>query len=309
MKIAIIEDSGCISPEYYWSKTWKELCVKNNLESRLFNSLEVNFISQVISYNPDFVMWRNGQHYPEIFRKDGWQRYVLEKEAGLKVIPDWNMHYLYDHKVMQTYLFGIKGFPHPKTLIFHDYKRADRFLESATYPLVIKADAGAGSRSTRFCNNYDEARKQLDENFGDGLLYSLIGAKEKNLFYAQEYVPAPGIWRIVMIGDDIGYSFYQSNKPGTKIASSQGFDSYPPTPVELLDLSAKINREMGWQYMMYDYIWKEATKEWLILETTDTCGPGHSAKRKITHYYTGDKWEDREDNTSPQELIFNKYIL
>ena len=312
MKIAIIEDSGCISPEYFWCKTWALLCDNNNIPYEVFDSWKENFIRGVIDYQPDIILWRSGQIFKntekDVIKKDMWQRWVLEKNVGKKIVPDWNVHNLYENKILQTYLFQIQQIPHPETHIFFDYQDADIFLKSVIYPLVIKANAGAGSKSMRFCNNYDEAKKQLDENFNEGLVY-FHKFREKNIFYAQEYVPAPGIWRIVMIGDDIGYSFYQNNRPGTKIASSQGFDSYPPTPVELLDLSAKINREMGWQYMMYDYIWKEATKEWLILETTDTCGPGHSAKRKITHYYTGDKWEDREDNTSPQELIFNKYVL
>ena len=182
-----------------------------------------------------------------------------------------------------------------------------KFLKKTKYPVVVKADAGAGSASTRFLNSYEEAINQLKENFSVGLFYGV--GREKNIFYVQEYVPAPGIFRIVMIGDDTGYSFYQSNKPGTKIASSQGYDSYPSTPIELLNLSAEINRKMGWDYMMYDYIWKESTKQWLILELTDTCGREHSAKRTITSCFRNSKWENVKENASPPKLIFNKYIL
>ena len=224
-------------------------------------------------------------------------------------MPNWNVHKLYESKIFQSYLFKSQGYPHPETRIFFDKNNALQAIEEVKYPFIVKSSAGAGSASFRFIENKEQARYQIEENFGIGLQYHGSGRREKGVFYMQEYIQAPGIYRIVMIGDDIGYSFYQTNKPGTKIASSQGYDSYPPTPIELLDISSKINREMNWQYMMYDYIYSEEKKKWLILELTDTCGRGHSAKRKITHCLIGHKWKNIESNISPQEIIFRKYIL
>jgi glutathione synthase/RimK-type ligase-like ATP-grasp enzyme len=239
--------------------------------------------------------------------KDNMQRQFLEG-YGLKLVPDWNVHRFYDNKVLQTYTYQSENIPHPETHIFYSQLEAGDYLQKLkTYPIVIKANAGAGSKSTRFCNNFIEAITQLRECFDIGLEYQ-IGKREKGFFYCQEYIKAPGIFRIVMIGDDIAYSFYQSNKPGTLIASSQGYDSYPDTPPELLALCRHINYKMNWQYMMYDLIWSEEKNQWFILEVTDTCGQGHSAKRKYTHYFENGKWIDREENTSPQELIFNSII-
>ncbi|GAG37101.1 unnamed protein product, partial [marine sediment metagenome] len=217
-------------------------------------------------------------------------------------------HYFYDHKVLQTYLFQIHGIPHPETHIFFRADEAYKFLQKANYPIVVKTDAGAGSAGVRFPDNFGEAVKQLEENFTIGLKY-YGERREKNLFYVQEYIPVPGQFRIVVVNNDVGYGFYLSNKPGTRVASSQGHYSYPAIPVELLNLSAKINQEMNWDYMMYDWIWKESTKQWLILETTDTCGFGGSSARKITYYLKNGKWEPKETNIQISELLFNKYIL
>lgn len=304
MKIAIVKDSGCL--ETLWSKTWTGLCDKNEIPYQCFDSWKENFMASILDYQPDIVLWRSGQQgYAK--RKDMFQRFTLEKHARMRIYPDWNTHYLYENKIMQTYQFQIKGIPHPETHIFFIKQEAQKFLQGATFPLVIKANEGAGSRSTRFIENLVQGKKQLEECFGEGLVYHK-DKRERDIFYAQEYVPAPGIFRIVMIGTDIGYSFYQSNRPGTIIASSQGFDSYPPTPTELLDISSEINKRMQWDWMMYDFIYKKATKQWLILELTDTCGRGHSEKRTLTHYLRNGKWESIESNTSPQELIFNKYV-
>jgi len=305
MKIAIVEDSGCI--EKVWSNDWELLCQQNEIEYRIFNSFLDRFIPDILDYSPDIVFWRSG-HMFRAEEKDNMQRQFLEGH-GLLLIPDWNVHRFYDNKVYQTYTFQSENIPHPETHIFYSQLEAVKYLQKLKkYPIVIKANAGAGSYSTRFCNNFIESIPQLDECFGIGLEYQ-TGEREKGLFYCQEYISAPGIFRIVMIGDDIAYSFYQSNKPGTLIASSQGYDSYPDTPPELLTLCRHINYKMNWQYMMYDLIWCEDRKQWFILEITDTCGQGHSASRKITHYFEDGKWVNKEENTSPQELIFRKYVL
>ena len=308
MKIAIVLDAGCIDPEHYWSKIWTNQCIENNIDYKVFNSDLELFMTDIVEYKPDITLWRSS-HKPETKVKDVFQRYTLEKVAGLEIIPNWTMRYLYDNKVMQTYLFQMNNIPHPETHIFYDMKDAELYLERCKYPLVVKANAGAGSKSFRFCEDYLGAMAQLKENFTTGLIYSNRDYRERGLFYVQEYVKAPGIWRIVMIKDKVGYSFYQSNRPGTLIASSQGFDSYPPTPIELLNMTANINNDMGWDYMMYDFIYKESTNEWLILELTDTCGYGHSSKRTVTHYNKGGKWIEKQENTPPAGLIFNELIL
>jgi len=306
MKIAIVKDAGCIDPAHFWSTVWTNLCIENDIPYHVFDSDLECFMRDIVSYKPDFTLWRSS-HAPETKAKDVFQRQTLDKVMGFKIIPDWNMRYLYDNKVSQTYLFQLFDIPHPETKVFFNKQDAEQYLRTAKYPFVVKANAGAGSKSFRFCENYDGALKQLEENFTVGLAYSNRDFREKGMFYAQEYYKIDGIWRIVMISNNVGYSFYQSNRPGTLIASSQGFDSYPQTPIELLDLAADINTRMNWDYMMYDILYTPEKKP-LILELTDTCGYGHSSKRTITHYKTRGEWVEKQSNATPAELIFRKYI-
>lgn len=305
MKVAIVKDSGC-QPVHSWHDTWKGCCEAAGVDYRVFDSRASAFVSEVSWYLPDIILWRSG-HDPAAKRIDAILRQALNF-CGFAVVPDWNTHWHYDSKVAQTILFKQFDIPHPKTDIFWDEAEADKYLRLAEYPKVIKADAGAGSKSTRFCFNLEEALTQLSENFGPGLETS-GGVREKGLFYCQKYIKADGIFRVVMIGVDTGYSFYQSNRPGTLIASSQGFDSYPPTPPELFDLCRAINLKMGWQYMMYDLIYDSDNKRWLVLELTDTCGFGHSNNRKYTYFYQDGSWVEKEDNRQPAELIFDKFCL
>jgi len=303
--VAIVKDSGCIEP--IWCTHWAILCGENNIPYRIFNSYAPDFMAEIQRYCPDKVLWRSG-HMLGAKEKDAFQRTFLEDEARLKIIPDWNLHRFYDNKVLQTYLFQKENIPHPETVIFYDKQSAEKHIMTCEYPFVVKSNAGAGSGGTRFCFNHDEAIKQVNECFGNGIEYSK-GIRESGLMYKQRYIKADGIFRIVMIGDSIGYSFYQSNRPGTLVASSQGFDSYPDTPPELLFLSHKISRLTKWQYCMYDWIYDELNKKWLVLEITDTCGQGHSKNRKYTYYLNDGQWEAREENTTPQELIFRHLIL
>ena len=305
MKIAIVQDSGCI--EKRWAKDYASLCEKNGIEYRIFNSYDSNFIKDVCSYLPYKVLWRSG-HMLGAKEKDVFQRQFLGEVVNLHLVPNWNLHKYYDNKVFQTYLFQKLNIPHPETKVFYSKAEAKEHIQTCEYPFVVKSNAGAGSKGTRFCFNVSEAENQLDECFGDGIEYG-ANCREIGLFYMQEYIEAPGIFRIVMVGDDVGYSFYQSNRPGTLIASSQGFDSYPDTPIELLNRSRVINIKVGWQYCMYDWIWSEIKQKWYVLEITDTCGQGHSAKRTYTYYFNNGEWEKKAENTTPQELIFRDQIL
>lgn len=303
MRIAIVQDSGCI--EKIWAKTWAGLCEQKGIAYKLFNSYDSDFIPSICDYLPYKILWRSG-HMLGAKPKDNMQRQFLGEVLNLHIIPDWNLHKYYDNKVLQTYLFQKKGYPHPETRVFYSKAEAKEYINCCEYPFVVKSNAGAGSKGTRFCFSLTDAERQLEECFGKGIEYG-TGMRESGLMYIQRYIKAPGIFRIVIV-KDAGYSFYQSNRPGTLIASSQGYDSYPATPIELLNKSRQINEEMKWQYCMYDWIWDEVNEKWLILEITDTCGQGHSNSRKVTHYLKNGNWIEKQDNTSPQALIFNQYI-
>jgi len=302
MKIAIV--SYALN-EPGWNEDWANLCIANSIEYKKFDSFDPDFIDDLLAYAPDRVLWRSG-NIPHKKIKDEMQRQFLDK-TELRIVPNWTTHYMYDHKIRQTYLFNLHEIPHPETQVFFNEKYALEYVKRAKYPFVVKADGGAGSKSFRFIKTKEQALVRVNEAFcGAG---RVTGREhEKNILYVQEYIPAPGIWRICMFKNKIAFSFYQKNRPGTKIASNQGFISTPSTPIELFDMTQEINYGMNWDWMFYDIIWSKKYGRYLVLEITDTCGPGWM-KRKLTYYRKNDEWVAKKENSSPQEIIFKLCVL
>ena len=66
---------------------------------------------------------------------------------------------------------------------------------------------------------------------------------------------------------------------------------------------------MDWDWMFYDIIRDKKNGGYYILEITDTCGSVSSGGRKFTYYFKDGKWEKRQEALSPQEIIFNLFVL
>lgn len=303
MRVAIVLDAGLVPG---WSETWVKLCQSNSVEFKTFDSYDHDFIDRLVEYNPDRTLWRSAQR-PVYKFKDEIQRQVLDK-SNLQIVPNWRTHWLYDHKIRQSYLFKLFDIPHPKTTIFFDEDMALKFVKTAQYPFVVKSDGGAGSKSFRFVERKRYARQLVERAFHregkwTGREY------ENNILYAQEYIKTPFVWRIAVFKDKAAFGYKAMNKPGTLTASGQGIREYPDVPSELFNMARGINRQFKWDWCMYDIVWSEKHEKYLVLEITDTCGAHGSAGRKDTYYRQGRRWVPREENISPQEIVFNLFVL
>ena len=307
MKVAIgafslDEINYCID----WVGDWENLCIANSIEFKGFDSFDPDFIDKLLAYNPDATLWRSG-NIPHKKIKDEMQRQFLDK-TNLRILPNWRTHYIYDHKIRQSYLFEYHNIPHPETKVFFSESYALEYIEKAEYPFVVKADGGAGGRSFRFIETKEQALVRVNEAFGGR--GRITGREhEKNILYVQEYIAATQIWRIGVFKNKVGFGFIQKNKLETKVASYRGVKVYPPVPAPLLNMALEINQRMEWDWMMYDFIWSEKYGEYLVLEITDTCDTGGPAGRSLTYYREGDKWISKKKTPPPQEIIFNLFIL
>jgi len=302
MKIAIVRDTV---PIPLWSEEWKALAEKHSIEYEEFDSLDFNFLDRILAYDPDRVLWRSGNSPIKKF-KDETQRLFLDK-TKLRVVSDWNTHWLYDHKIRQTCLFKLHNIPHPETHIYFTEKQAMDSLKTVEYPFVIKADAGAGSTSFCFVEDKAEAINIIQGAFHrqgkwTGREY------ESCVIYAQEYLPIEHVWRVAIFKNKIAWGYKALFKPGTIKASGQGIHDFGNVPTVLLNLILKISKKLRWDWGMCDFVWNERRKEWQLLEVTDTCGQAHT-NREYTYYRTGSKWTRKKENTSVQEIVFNLFVL
>ena len=289
-----------------WCTDWMNLCEKHSIEYREFPSFDPDFIDNLMAYKPDRVLWQS-TNIPHKKIKDETQRQFLEM-TKLRIIPNWWTHYLYDHKIRQSYLFKLCGIPHPETKVFFEKTYALEYIEKAEYPFIVKADGGAGGRSFRFIDTKKEALRRVNDAFGGK--GRLTGREsEKNILYVQEYISHVDMWRIGVFKNKVGFGFIQKRDPKTKVASWRSEKVYPEVPVELLDMVLKINERMKWDWSMIDLIWSEKYKKYLVLEFTDTCGIGGPVGRGLTYYRKGGYWKPKNENPAPQEIIFNLFVL
>lgn len=313
MKVAIIQNDKRRTvrcPEekrpLLWAEQWKKMCITFDIPYRTFDSFDPDFIDKLLAYNPDRTLWRSIGNTMMKFKDEG-QRQLLDI-AGLRVVPNWNTHYLYDHKIRQSYLFKLVNIPHPETKIFFNEAYALKFVNKAEYPFVVKSDGGAGGKSFRFVENKEQA---LD------IVYDVFRKRgkwtgreyESCIFYVQEYIIANGVWRIWMFKDKEAVGHFVSNAEGTLKASGHGRITYPKVPEELFKMTKEINAGLRLDYCMYDIIWSAEHKKYLVLEITDTVVDRDRKNRKTTYYRKEDKWIAKKEVFTVPEHIFNLFVL
>ncbi len=316
MKIAIVINDKRRTPKrqdrtdkkagYLWAHVWREMCIANSIEFKEFDSFDPDFIENLLVYDPDMTLWRSIGNTLMKF-KDEMQRQSLDK-TGLRILPNWRTHYFYDHKIRQSYAFKLRGIPHPETKVFFNEPYALKYIKSAKYPFVVKADGGAGGKSFRLIETKEQAQELVNNIFHRKGKWT--GREwERSVLYAQEYIPAPGVWRIWMFKDKVATGQFIHNAEGTLKASGHGRIEYLPTPVELLDMAMRINQGMCWDWCMYDIIWSKKHKQYLVLEITDTVSDRDWQERKAYYCREGEKWIEKKGNPPPPEFIFKLFVL
>ena len=86
---------------------------------------------------------------------------VIERELKLTVYPDQSTCWHYDDKIAQAYLLDAAGISVPKTWVWFDQDAALEWATTATYPMVLKLAAGAGSTNVRLIENPEQASKWI----------------------------------------------------------------------------------------------------------------------------------------------------
>jgi len=304
MKIAIVKDT-VVRKKFLWHDTWIRMCEENGIDYQVFDSFKPDFIDRLVEYKPDKVLWRSGNS-PHMKFKDETQRQILDT-LNFRVIPNWRTHWVYDHKIRQTYLFKKHKIPVPETHVFFKEKAVMNFTKRAEYPFVIKADGGAGSKSTRFVEDRTTAVDIIRNTFRrqgkwTGREY------EHHVTYIQEYIPIKFVWRVCIIKNDVIWGYKTMVKPGTIKASSQGIREFVSLPENVIKFTEKVNRKLRLDWGIFDFIWSKKHRRYMALEVCDTCGPGYK-DRGLTYYKKGNKWVSKEDNSLMERLIFNEFIL
>lgn len=243
------------------SPKWAELLEAVGHEVRWVDVYRADILDQLRGCHG--FMWRHA-HSHDMQRVARPLLPVLERELGLVVYPDQNTCWHYDDKIAQRFLLEAARIPIPKTWVWFESASALDWAETATYPMVLKLSAGAGSTNVRLVRSFEELQPWIHRLFGGGVdglangshrAWSLgkrvratanavlrgrpladrptTNRLHKNYVLLQEFLPDnPFDSRITIIGNR-AFGFRRFNRAGDFRASGSGLIDYDPNAIDL----------------------------------------------------------------------------
>lgn len=213
--------------------------------------------------------------------------YFVSQVMKHPIYPDYFGLYIHENKRNMAAFLELYDFPHVKTNIFTNRKEALAYLDSCTYPVVIKANVGAGASKVRVvgkakakrmckrCFAWNDNDRFLFLNRGliyskqvKGLPFVDLHNVQKDYFLVQEYKSIKYEWRILKIGDS--YFGHQKLLKGI-FASGSGKVGWVAPSKELLLLVKEVCDKGGFLCMDVD-IFETCEGEFFINELQASFG-------------------------------------
>ncbi|SFU51581.1 RimK-like ATP-grasp domain-containing protein [Nitrosomonas eutropha] len=257
LTIAIQQDHQQLSSKRWqsFSTRWHELAAQQGLTTQNIDifSDSINWLDQL--QGCDGFMWWFGQ--PLSVSRPG--RRLIAALAHINKIPTFPNHntiWHFDDKVAQSYLLQLADIPTPKTWVFWSKSQADKFINLADYPLVLKLSSGVISKNVELVHNRCEASHHAHALFGSGM-YALPPANlpfrwfarraseairvflsrktdeefHKGYLLLQEFLPENDFdIRVTIIGNR-AFAFRRYNRPGDFRASGSGRIDWNPAQI------------------------------------------------------------------------------
>jgi hypothetical protein len=247
------------------SPRWTALLQERGHTVRPVNVRAADILEQIKGC--DGFMWR-WAHFNGMFRIAHRLLPVIERELGLAVYPSQASSWHYDDKISQSYLGEALGIPMPKTWVFFHPEEARRFIDSASFPLVVKLSGGAGSSNVGLVHSADQAMAHVRRMFSRGC-YTLNAEptetrpEELQFGYAlfQEFLPGNEFdTRVTIIGNR-AYAYRRFNRPNDFRASGSGNRDADPNKIDLamVRLAFETTKKLRSQSCAVDGIYRNGT--------------------------------------------------
>ncbi len=134
--------------------------------------------------------------------------------------------------------------PVPKTYIYYDKKKAEKFIETTKYPKIIKKSYGPSNYGGYFVHKVD-SKKEAQK---------LLAKKKYHPVYVQDFVPMEADVRVMLIGHKPVCAFWRRPPEGEWLTNTSqgGSMDYQDVPKELLDLAVKVSKAANAEYWACD---------------------------------------------------------
>ena len=285
-----------------FSKRWIEYCKKEKIPYKLVNVF-LNQDREVI-FNSNGFMWHwfHNSYKDKFLAK----AFIDSCEIkGIKTFPNSFTCNHYDNKIHQQLLFESLEIPCPQGYIFTDLSSTINWIDKASIPFVFKLSSGAGSSNVRLIKRKREAYKLAKKMFNGGKdayprsynlnesisnfskhnlsqsIFSIIKGtgryffknrklsklqKEKNYFYAQEFIPN-NLYdhRVIIIGAKAICLQRDVRKNDFRASGSNKLSGDPKLfPESTIKLAFKCAKLLKMQCAAFDIIYDQEEKPRIV---------------------------------------------
>ena len=171
-------------------------------------------------------------------------REIARALPNVQFIPSLDTQFANKSKENVTRLAWKYNIPVPKTYIFYDKKKANKFIEETDYPKIIKKSYGPSNYGGYFVHKVDSKEEAKE----------LLAKKKYYPVYMQDFVPMSADIRVMLIGHKPVCAFWRRPPEGEWLTNTSqgGSMDYQDVPKEVLDLAVKVSKATNAEYWACD---------------------------------------------------------
>lgn len=243
-------------------------CTKYNIEYEIIDILSSRWIENIINANVDGFLCSSTCDFQERKTILDERYYFTSHILSKKIYPSYLSLFLHENKRNMATWLKINNIPHVPTHVFLNKNDAYKFVENVEFPIVSKANIGAGASKVIILKSKSQSIKLINRIFPKisllpflnlGKIYSRkvkynisipdLASTQKNFVLFQDFMKIKHEWRIIKIGNS--YFGHQKLLKGN-YASGSGLVGWVKPPVELLNMVRNICKLGGFSSMDVD---------------------------------------------------------
>ncbi len=171
-------------------------------------------------------------------------REIARELPHVRFIPSLDTQFSNKSKENVTRFAWKYGLPIPKTYIFYNREKGEKFLETTQYPKIVKKSYGPSNYGGYFVHKVDSTDEAK----------ALFKKKKYHPMYMQDFVPMEADIRVMLIGHKPVCAFWRRPPQGAWLTNTSqgGTMDYMDVPKSVLDLAVKVSKAAKAEYWACD---------------------------------------------------------
>lgn len=171
-------------------------------------------------------------------------REIARELPNVRFIPSLDTQFSNKSKENVTRFAWKYGLPIPKTYIFYNRAKGEKFLENTEFPKIVKKSYGPSNYGGYFVHKVD-SKEEAKELFAE---------KKYHPMYIQDFVPMEADIRVMLIGHKPVCAFWRRPPKGAWLTNTSqgGTMDYMNVPKSVLDLAIKTSKAARAEYWACD---------------------------------------------------------